>query len=150
MGRFVPAAELDDAIGPALGQVGGEVDPQVAQRRQVLAPLRVAAGLETLAEVGLEVRLLALEGQAGFAIAQLGLLLPAGELEVVLDLAGLLVSALAGALELAVEAEALEVLLLDMLSKAPEFRPADAGEVATRLAAAVPNVAASGFPSTIN
>jgi serine/threonine-protein kinase len=36
--------------------------------------------------------------------------------------------------------EALEVLLLDMLAKMPEFRPAGADEVATRLAAALPYV----------
>ncbi len=36
--------------------------------------------------------------------------------------------------------EALETLLLDLLAKAPEFRPADADEVATRLAAALPSV----------
>jgi len=36
--------------------------------------------------------------------------------------------------------EALEALLLDMLAKSPEFRPANAAKVASRLAAALPSI----------
>ena len=39
----VRAAQLDDAVGSCLGEIGGQIDAEVAQRGDVLAQLAVLA-----------------------------------------------------------------------------------------------------------
>ena len=96
MGRASPRpAKLDHAVGAILCQVGGQVDAKSMELGKVFALVRVLAGAEVQPKLRLESLLLALESMPGLLGPQLSLLFPLVELELVGDLRGLLVPALA-------------------------------------------------------
>lgn len=84
------AADLDHAVGTALGEVRREIHAQLGQGREVLALLGVLKPLDVEPRLGLLAILLQGEVAAGLLLTEFGLFAFLGQPEIVLHLGRLL------------------------------------------------------------